>query len=227
MRHGWLKWVLGGLGLAGLALIPRRARAADLPPSGAPPTPDPLDPLPPEPAGPGGPAITVYRLSEDGLARLRAHEGARRQLYDDPAGHCTVGVGHLVHRGPCILPKGPMAVAQAGTTHPDVQAEWPFKDGLSEAGVLDLLRRDVAVREGFVKAQLAGAPVTQAQYDVLVSFVFNVGTGRADALGLFDAIRRGDYGGAARIIAEGPTAGGLPGLVARRADEAQRFQGLA
>ena len=28
-------------------------------------------------------------------------EGVRRELYNDPAGHCTIGVGHLVHTGGC------------------------------------------------------------------------------------------------------------------------------
>jgi hypothetical protein len=36
-------------------------------------------------------------LSEAGAALIEGWEGFRSSLYNDPAGHCTIGFGHLVH----------------------------------------------------------------------------------------------------------------------------------
>jgi lysozyme len=32
---------------------------------------------------------------------LKQHEGVRSQAYNDSLGHCTVGIGNLLHKGPC------------------------------------------------------------------------------------------------------------------------------
>ncbi len=42
-----------------------------------------------------------YSISEDGLNFIAEHEGVRYSLYNDPAGHCTIGIGHLVSRQLC------------------------------------------------------------------------------------------------------------------------------
>lgn len=34
---------------------------------------------------------------------LTEHEGVRYRPYNDHLGNCTVGVGHLLHKGPCTL----------------------------------------------------------------------------------------------------------------------------
>ena len=54
--------------------------------------------------------------SSMGLAHIGKFEGLRLKLYNDPGGHCTIGVGHLVHLGPI-----------------DGRAsETPFKNGISK-----------------------------------------------------------------------------------------------
>ncbi len=40
-------------------------------------------------------------LSDEGAAFTARWEGKRNQLYNDTLGHCTIGIGHLVHHGPC------------------------------------------------------------------------------------------------------------------------------
>ena len=236
-----MRWgpILAGLGtLFGLGLLARRARASE-------PVLGPLPGAQAQPAGAGtvtfggkltAPPITVYKTSPAGVQALLRHEGkgpvqaGKYRMYDDPNGHCTVGVGHLIHRGRCIVPQGAWAIAQAGTTNPDLAAEWPFKDGLTEAQLGQLLVVDLGARESLVRQQLQAGPlvpVTQAQFDVLVSYVYNRGSGNVDKSGLWAALRAGDYAAAAGIIGAGPTAG-LPGLIARRAEEQARFtEGIA
>lgn len=40
-------------------------------------------------------------LSANGLAELKLAEALVLKLYNDSAGHCTIGYGHLVHHDPC------------------------------------------------------------------------------------------------------------------------------
>ncbi|MDQ3935353.1 MAG: peptidoglycan-binding protein [Actinomycetota bacterium] len=97
----------------------------------------------------------VTRLDEEGLLFLIREEGSRRTPYNDSAGHCTVGVGHLIHRGPCTR---------------DDYRRW----NLTEKGVLALLRKDVRSRERFVAVK-AKPRLRQGEFNAYVSFVFNIG----------------------------------------------------
>lgn len=75
-------------------------------------------------------AAEARSISRAGLKFIADWEGFRGQLYNDPAGHCTIGFGHLVHHGPC------------NGTEPE-----RFKRGLTRAQALALLREDAS---GFV-----------------------------------------------------------------------------
>src|SRR3954451_2650756 len=44
---------------------------------------------------------SATQVSDRGLELIGGFEGLRTELYDDQAGHCTIGYGHLVHRGRC------------------------------------------------------------------------------------------------------------------------------
>jgi lysozyme len=114
------------------------------------------------------------RTSDMGLAMIRHHEGCETEAYPDPGsddGHpWTIGVGHTqgVKKGDTCT------VAQA--------TEW--------------LREDVHDAEAAV-LRLAKVPLTQAQFDSLVSFVFNVGTKAFADSTLLRMLNSGDYFGAA------------------------------
>ena len=41
------------------------------------------------------------KLSAAGVRLIAGFEGFRSDLYNDAAGHCTIGYGHLVHTGNC------------------------------------------------------------------------------------------------------------------------------
>lgn len=78
-----------------------------------------------------------------------------------------------------------------------------------------------------VEKALGGAKTTQAQFDALVSFAYNVGLGNLNSSTLLKKHKAGDYKGAALEFAKWVKAAGktLPGLVRRRGAEAELYQG--
>jgi GH24 family phage-related lysozyme (muramidase) len=134
-------------------------------------------------------------------------EGFRPHLYNDAAGHCTIGFGHLVHHGPCD-----------GTEAEHLRA------GLSRQDALALLREDVAAKAGLVRDAVK-VPLNQRQFDALVSFVFNVGEGNFGRSTLLRRLNAGKYDAVPAELRRWVKAGGrtLQGLVRRRAAEAALF----
>ena len=153
---------------------------------------------------PGGPRRT--RLSASGVAFIARFEGFRSGLYNDAAGHCTIGYGHLVHHGRC---------------NGSERAE--FKAGISRERALELLRQRAGQFAGAVNG--LGVALNQNQFDALVSFTFNLGPGWIRDSGLQRALASGDYGAVPREMSRWVYAGGqiLQGLVKRRRAEGQLF----
>ena len=91
-------------------------------------------------------------ISEVGIEQIKRYESLSLTVYDDQAGLPTIGYGHLIVEGD-------------GFTSDTV---------LTPAEATDLFHRDLspmvqAVNHGLI------VDVTQAQFDALVSFVFNCG----------------------------------------------------
>ncbi len=140
------------------------------------------------------------RVGTEGLALIKAFEGFSPRVYTCPAGWPTIGYGHVVRPGE------------------DFPAE------IDEAAAAALLARDVAGAEGAVR-RLIAAPLTQARFDALVSFTFNLGGGALQASTLRRVVNRGDHHRAPGEFRRWVHAGGrrLPGLVRRRRAEAALY----
>jgi GH24 family phage-related lysozyme (muramidase) len=82
-------------------------------------------------------------------------------LYNDPEGNCTVGIGHLLHSGACTVED------KANHTN-------EFPNGMKKNDALKLFEKDLSETESHVKSVIE-VPITQNQYDALVSFVYNEG----------------------------------------------------
>ncbi|NDD75636.1 MAG: lysozyme [Gammaproteobacteria bacterium] len=95
---------------------------------------------------------------------------------------------------------------------------------ITEEEGAEMMRHELAKHEKAVR-DLVTVDLTQSQYDALVSFSYNVGTGALSKSTLLKKLNAGDYAGAAARFADWNKGGGkvLPGLVRRRAAEAEMF----
>ena len=141
----------------------------------------------------------MMQISKAGLDLIKQFEGLYLQAYRCPAGVPTIGYGHT-------------AGVAMGQTITQQQAD-------------DYLRRDVRQFERAVERQVS-VPLTQGQFDALVSFAFNLGEGALAQSTLLRLLNAGDYAGAAAQFDRWNKAGGrvLPGLVRRRAAERALFE---
>jgi lysozyme len=144
------------------------------------------------------------KVSNKCLEMLAHHEGVRRKPYRCPAGLWTVGVGHLIGDGHSL---------------PD---SWNRTFSLEE--VYAILAADVTRFERGVERYIT-VPLTQGQFDALVSFAFNLGLGTLQKSTLRQKLNRGDKDGAIESLLKYNKAGGkvLKGLDLRRKSEAALF----
>jgi lysozyme len=158
------------------------------------------------------------RTSDGGIVLITKFEGFPNggRPYNDPVGFATVGYGHLIAR---------RRVNQA-----DRSARWlrnqrtPGVLTLGEAK--RLLGTDLRSRERAVE-RLVNVPLTQGQFDCLVSFVFNVGEAAFESSGVRRRLNQRDYAGAADALMLWNKAGNplrvFEGLTRRRTAERARF----
>lgn len=138
------------------------------------------------------------KISSAGLDLLRVHEGLRLRAYLDTGGVATIGYGHT--RG-----------VKLGDICTKTQAEtWLGEDVFNaEASVNGLVR----------------TPLTQNQFDALVSFVYNVGGNAFATSTMLRLINAGDHKAAAKQFDRWVYDNGrvVNGLVLRRTDERELF----
>lgn len=139
------------------------------------------------------------KTSKNGLELIKRHEGCRLTAYKCPAGVWTVGYGHT---GADVVP---------GRTITPEQAD-------------ELLRQDVRRAEETINRE--GLRLNQNQFDALVSFVYNVGSGNFRSSSLLKMLRVNPDSLNVRTElnkwckAKGST---LPGLALRRKQEADLY----
>ena len=111
------------------------------------------------------------KLSDNGAKVLILREGLRTKAYKDTKGIWTIGVGHT----------GPEVVEGLVITKEKAH---------------ELFQKDVAWAEDAVN--LVKVPLTQNQFDALVSFVFNIGAGAWKRSTMLKMLNAGDYAGATK-----------------------------
>lgn len=143
------------------------------------------------------------RLSRKGQKFVQSFEGYFPKAYLDPIGVLTIGWGHTNHHEPKF---------SAGEVWSREKCE-------------EVFRADMKLFEDEVK-RLVKVPLTQGQFDALVSFTYNCGGGNLSKSSLLRKLNQGDYEGAAQQFQYWNKAGGrvLNGLTRRRAAEALMFR---
>jgi lysozyme len=161
--------------------------------------------IPPPPAPPS--ETSPIAISDRGSRFIAQFEGFDPKLVNDDAGHCTIGFGHLIHLGPS-----------------DGNESAEFKRGITRERGLELLAQETTDAAEVV-SHLVAIPLTQAQFDALVSFTFNVGQTHFATSTLLKLLNQGDYVSVPTQLSRFVFAGGrrLPGLVVRRAAEGRLF----
>ena len=142
------------------------------------------------------------QISDQGLDFIRQFEKFEPTAYPDPGtggSPWTIGYGHTQGVRP-------------GDVCDEQQAEY-------------WLHKDVESAERAVQDYVT-VPLTQGQFDALVSFVFNVGVHNFNTSTLLRKINAGDMEGAANEFLRWNKSGGkvLRGLTARRSAEAAIFR---
>ena len=96
----------------------------------------------------------MRHVTEAGLNLIKRFEGFSPTIYICPAGYPTIGYGHVVL----------------------VHEQDQFAAGITQSEATELLHKDVRIAERAV-FRLISVPLTDGQFDALVSFTFNLGAG--------------------------------------------------
>jgi len=138
-----------------------------------------------------------------GLSLIKEFEGFSNKIYLDAAGLPTIGYGHLLRSG----------------------EEEMFRRGISHEAAIALLIKDVEASERAV-LRLISIPLTDGQFDALVSFTFNLGAGALQRSTLRRKVNREEHADVSAEFMKWVWAGGrrLKGLIRRRTAEAALYQ---
>ena len=147
----------------------------------------------------------MRHITKNGIDLIKSFEGFESEIYLDAAGLPTIGYGHLIRKGEHKM----------------------FENGISEAAGEALLIKDVLAAENAV-LRLINVPLTDGQFDALVSFTFNLGGGALQRSTLRRKVNREEHEDVPREFLRWVWAGGrkLKGLVRRREAEAILYQAL-
>ena len=139
------------------------------------------------------------RTTDNGIELIKQFEGFSERVYICPAGYSTIGYGHVV------------------------RSNESFNE-ISEQEAEELLRRDLYKYEKAV-LRFISVPLDDNQFDALISFTYNLGSGALQRSTLRAKLNRGDYEGAANEFSKWCMANGrkLKGLLLRRIKERELF----
>lgn len=159
-------------------------------------------------------AAGSYNVSANLVEFVKRYEGLKYSVYADPKGLPTVGYGHLLtaqENATKTIMIGGLGVS--------------LNSPLTQTQCDTLLSQDL-YNDGAVHIQrMVKVPLTQAQFDALVSFVFNVGQGKLASSTLLKVLNQGNYADVPPELMKWTGIPVLKGLVTRREAEAAMFQG--
>lgn len=144
-----------------------------------------------------------YSLSDNGMKLLEQFEGLRLEAYLDSASIYTIGYGTIKYPDGRKVKKG---------------------DKITKGKAKDYKLHDLKEFESTVNTSVK-VPLTQNQYDALVSLSYNIGSGAFKNSTLLKKLNSGDYKGAAEqfLVWNKVNSKRVQGLVNRREAECNLF----
>lgn len=149
--------------------------------------------------------MASMKLSKACINLVKSYEGYHKKL---PNGGCTT----------YYCPASVLTIGYGCTEGITAGEVW------THAQAIEALRRELEKHEAAVN-KLVTAEISQNAFDALVSFSYNCGSGALSKSSLLKKVNKGDMAGAAAEFHKWNKGGGkvLPGLVRRRAQEAELF----
>tara|TARA_R110002012_G_scaffold132157_1_gene285066 strand:+ start:157 stop:600 length:444 start_codon:yes stop_codon:yes gene_type:complete len=140
------------------------------------------------------------KVSDEGLSLIKHFEGCELKAYRCAANVLTIGYG-----------------STKGVTE-DME--------ITQEGAEELLQEEMHEYEGYIN-DMVKVPLEQHQFDSMVSWVFNLGSGNLSSSTLLKKLNNSEYDEVPEQIKRWNKAGGkvLEGLVRRREAEALLFLG--
>jgi len=141
----------------------------------------------------------MRHITREGLNLIKSFEGFSPTVYLCSAGVPTIGYGHAIKRGESFT-------------------------SITEEDAENMLAKDVEEAEKGI-LRLISVPLSDAQFNALVSFAFNLGAGALQRSALRLKLNRGEYVDASDEFIKWVRAGGkvIKGLVRRREAERRMF----
>ena len=142
----------------------------------------------------------MRHISPMGLDLIKQFEGFSATTYICPAGYPTIGYGHMLRHGELF-------------------------GVISKTDAVELLCQDVSVAERAV-LRLIDVPLGDHQFDALVSFTYNLGSGALQCSTLRRKVNREEHDEVPEQLMRWVWSSGrkLPGLVKRRRAESLLYQ---
>lgn len=149
--------------------------------------------------------MASMKLSKACINLVKSYEGYHKKL---PNGDCTT----------YYCPANVLTIGYGCTEGITKGEVW------THAQAIEALRREMEKHEAAVN-RLVKAEISQNAFDALVSFSYNCGYGALGKSTLLKKVNKSDFAGAAAEFHKWNKGGGkvLPGLVRRRAQEAEMF----
>lgn len=142
----------------------------------------------------------MRQVTQAGIDLIRHFEGYSASIYKDSAGYPTIGVGHLI------------------------RPSESFSEPITEQEAEELLKKDLWTAERAV-LRLTRVPLGDSQFNALVSFCFNLGSGAYQRSSMRSKLNRREYADAGGEFLRWCKAGGkiIKGLLRRRRSERDMF----
>jgi lysozyme len=152
-----------------------------------------------------GEAAKGFRTSDKGIRLICHYEGFSNNIYICPDGSHTIGYGHKLTK----------------------EEENKYKAGITKEEAIKLLKTDLRIAERTV-AHFVKTSINQNQFDALVSFTFNLGSGNFQRSRLLKKVNAAKHKEVPKELMRWVLEKGKPlkGLIRRRTSEGELYRGV-